>query len=126
MERFSHSARHVDDLVVVTAYGDIDLAASDRLVEAVRPYLVTGRVVLDCARITFLDSAGLRALVQLQREAAALGSGFALSEMSDPVRRVLDLSGTTDRFAVAHGVAAGAASDAGADGVPKPRAEPSG
>lgn len=57
-------------------------------------------VVVDCADVTFMDSMGLNALVEGLRVAEAAELGFELTGLSDPVLRVLELSGTTEMFVV--------------------------
>lgn len=111
MKPFHCTVRKSDGSVVVSAGGDVDLVTHDRLVETVRPQLGGADVVLDCAGITFLDSYGLHALLLLREEAIVRNSGFVLSAVSDPVKRVLDLTGTTGCFTVRTGLAGAAAAD---------------
>ena len=51
------------------------------------------RLVFDLARLTFVDSAGLGALLAISDRANDLGIEMALTNLSAPVRRILDLSG---------------------------------
>ena len=98
---FSWEARVIDDLSVVVVAGDIDLATSDQMVATVADHLVSGgRMVLDISGVTFLDSCGLRGLLEISRNAEAAESAFALRAPSDIVLRVLELSGTLELFAV--------------------------
>ena len=91
---------HGDHLRLALA-GDVDFAAHAALTEQIATLVGAGRpIVVDCAGVTFLDSMGLRALVGGLHAAAAEGLGFELAEGSQPVLRVLELSGTTDLFAI--------------------------
>ena len=73
----------------VTISGEIDMATAALVVDAVTK---TTDVALDLSAVTFLDSTGLHALIEL-RQRGALPPIVAVSE---PVRRLMDLSGTTD------------------------------
>ena len=52
------------------------------------------RLVLDLAELTFLDSAGLGALLATRDRTRDLGIEMSLKNPSAPIRRILDLSGT--------------------------------
>lgn len=98
---FSCTARQLADRVVVTVGGDVDLAAHTRF-EADLQQFWTGSsdLVIDCSQVTFLDSMGLRVLVQFKQQAAEKGREFALAAPSEPVLRVLQLAGVRDLFPV--------------------------
>jgi anti-anti-sigma factor len=88
--------------VVLMVRGDVDLAASDRLWKEINSRLVpAAHVVIDCSGITFLDSMGLRALIRAAAAADEVADArFALAAPTQPVSRVLDLSGTVDLFVI--------------------------
>ncbi|MEY9932198.1 anti-anti-sigma factor [Catenulispora sp. GP43] len=89
------------DHALLTLTGDLDFAAHADLEARVVELVGAGRpVVVDCAGITFMDSMGLRALVAGLLAAEDAGVGFALAAPSPPVLRVLELSGTLERFSV--------------------------
>lgn len=80
---------------VVTAVGEIDLTNADGLRDALLSALEAGAagLVADLATVTFLDSAGLTALVRAFRRARASEVGFRLAAATPPVLRVLNLAG---------------------------------
>lgn len=99
---FSCTARQSGGLLVLEVAGDVDLAVHARFqaeVDRLWPRTPTD-VVMDCSRVTFLDSMGLRVLVQALQRAAGHGCGFALAAPSQPVLRVLELAGVTGLFSV--------------------------
>ena len=51
-----------------------------------------GTMAIDCSAITFIDSMGLRALIEAQRKANEVGARFRLAAVPGPVARVLDLA----------------------------------
>jgi anti-anti-sigma factor len=82
-------------LEVVVA-GDLDMAAAFKLESRLDPLLAERDVralVLDLADVGFVDSAGLGALLSIRERAHQLGIGMAISRSSDPIQRILDLTG---------------------------------
>jgi anti-anti-sigma factor len=82
--------------VVVRARGEIDLVTSDDLRDELDRAIVVshGRVCLDGCDVTFVDSTGLRVLVDADRRLADLDrSGLEVRKASPALRRVLAISG---------------------------------
>ncbi len=75
--------------------GELDLAVGDRLQEPVRALLAGGlRVVtLDFADVTFIDAAGLGAVVGVRNLLLRSGSQLALRNLPDRVAWVFMLGG---------------------------------
>lgn len=87
------------DEVTVRITGEVDLSCADLLAQALGAALACGRpVVADCAGVTFLDSTGLRALLETHDLAGKAHTRFRLASVSAPVQRVLELSGTEALF----------------------------
>ncbi len=84
---------------VVSVRGELDLATADRLWTELEPLLAPQTVVvLDATEITFLDSSGLRVLLQASNRATTGGAAFRLVAPQHAVQRVLDLAGTGDHL----------------------------
>jgi anti-anti-sigma factor len=94
---------------VVTAAGEIDLTSADGLRDTLLSVLNAGALslVADLTRTTFLDSAGVAALVRASRRAAASGAIVRLAVTAQPVLRVLNLVGI-DRLIEVHPSVTGA------------------
>jgi anti-anti-sigma factor len=85
--------------VTVTVAGDVDLAAADTLWSVLDEYVRPGtEVVVDCSKVAFLDSMGLRTLIRAQHKAEAAGSRLTLASPSEAVLRVLQLAGVAELF----------------------------
>lgn len=54
-----------------------------------------GDLVLDLADVTFIDSAGMRALLIVRESLASSGRALRLRRVTPEVRRLLDLVGLT-------------------------------
>jgi anti-sigma B factor antagonist len=90
--------------VVVTAAGEIDIATARELeatlTTAAAPLAAGDPAVLDLADVGFMDSTGLGALNAARREAEERGVAWRLCAAQAPVRRLLDLTGVGELFAV--------------------------
>jgi len=94
----THQAGATSRVVVA---GEIDLDNVERLKLALRDAVANGESIdLDLGRVTFLDSIGLRAIVEAW--VAASTKPFAIRRASDHVRRVLDVAGLSETLGAAH------------------------
>lgn len=57
-----------------------------------------GRFVVDAKEMTFVDSNGLEALVEITEEVGAGGHSLKLCTISDTLREILSLTGLTGKF----------------------------
>jgi len=88
-----------DATVDVTVSGDLDMAAAFKFETELEGALAgpdTRAVVLDLAEVTFIDSAGLGALLAIRERANQAGVELAIARVSDRVQRVLDATGLGD------------------------------
>ncbi len=92
---------HRDRVAVVIAQGELDVASSPRLLDALGELGgAAGAVVIDMAGVGFMDSSGLRALLDCERSCRDAGRPFALARPTDSVRRVLELVDLLDTLTV--------------------------
>jgi len=96
---------HVDveperDVVRVSPVGEVDLATIDEVRARIEELKAAGfrRVLLDLRGVTFLDSSGVRLVLEADASARADGWDFALVEGSATVQRVFALAGVRDRL----------------------------
>lgn len=92
-----------DDGIVVVASGEIDLASSPELRSLLHDLLDDDAevLVLDLQGVSFIDSSGLGVLVGvLQRAQEQPGRRFELRGVQGPVRRVFDITGLDEVFAL--------------------------
>jgi anti-sigma B factor antagonist len=81
---FSVDVTTDDGWTTVAVAGELDLATADELSGAVRAGLAGGAVRLDLREVTFMDSAGVRALNTALRESAAEGRSCGCPTGSSP------------------------------------------
>jgi anti-anti-sigma factor len=92
------SCQQFGSRAVIELSGELDLQESGRLTEQLQELLPQGvnRLAIDAARVTFTDSAGLRAVLWARTEAQAQGVDFQITALSPKVERVIDLAGLRD------------------------------
>ena len=85
---------HADHLVVA-AVGEIDASNADVVDTAISNGLMGGhkQVLLDFARVTFIDSTGLGVLVKSHRAADAAGARFAVVHPTPQTRKLIRVLG---------------------------------
>jgi len=83
--------------------GALDLASRDELTSAAGKALKSddlSAIVLDLSGITFVDSTGIGAIVQIAGDASDVGAAFALRRPSSRVVRILQIAGLEDAWTV--------------------------
>jgi anti-sigma B factor antagonist len=85
---------------IITIRGELDAYSTPGLENEVSQLLAdeVGDLVFDLSGTRFLDSSGLRAILTAQRRLADRDGCLALRAPSEPVRRLLDITGLTDHF----------------------------
>lgn len=97
------------DSVVLTLVGEIDIATVADMKASIDMIVANDAVAamhVDASQVTFVDSSGLRSLMQARHAAVAHGLLFTLrTEPGGPVERVITLSGldgTLTNYTPAH------------------------
>jgi anti-anti-sigma factor len=84
-----------DDTLRMVIHGDLDAVSADRLRGEVGEALRgrPRRIDVDMRGVTFLDSAGIRALLYCHADAERLSTGLVLVNTPAPINRVLEITG---------------------------------
>jgi anti-anti-sigma factor len=86
---------------VLEVCGELDSGTSEELLESFRRILVeesTATITLDLSRVSFIDSAGTRAVILLQREARDRGVTVVVDAPSTEVTELLRTAGVIEHF----------------------------
>lgn len=85
---------------VIAITGELDAYSAPGLEAEVGKLLSDGvmDLVFDLGATRFLDSSGLRTILTSQRRLVDRDGRLALRAPSEPVRRLLDITGLTDHF----------------------------
>lgn len=94
------STRQEGDRAVVELEGEFDLHTAPIFAAAVEHLLDVGTIDIevDAGAVAFADSAGLRALLNAQRDAVELGGGLRLTRLSAALDRMLGMTGLHGHF----------------------------
>lgn len=84
------------DRVSIRVKGELDLAATPTLTQAIVGSASTPRIHLDLSGVTFIDSSAIGALVASGREVGEAGSRLEIGPRSDTVSRVLEITGLAE------------------------------
>jgi anti-sigma B factor antagonist len=85
-------------VLVLVLEGELDLAAAPRLQARLADIGSARALVLDLSRASFIDSAVLKELLQARAELAERDVKLVLAGVAPPVRRLLDLTRTSELF----------------------------
>ena len=85
---------HQDRANVLAIEGDIDLQISPAIAEALDAMIKKKpeRIVIDLSRATYIDSAGVAALILAMQQVKAYGGKFFLSGVQETIRSILEVS----------------------------------
>ena len=88
-----------DDEHVIALAGELDLDGAQRVSEALQRAEAANvrRIVLDLSQLEFIDSNGIRLILEADARSRADGR-LKLIRGPRPVHRVFELTGTTDRL----------------------------
>jgi anti-anti-sigma factor len=90
----SLEVRRVGDAAVVVARGDIDLSSLAKATAALDGARAGARsLILDLRQVGFMDTSGLRLIIEEQRRAAASGYCFGVVPGSGRVPRLFEIAG---------------------------------
>ena len=83
------------DGVTVVVGGEVDLSNAGEFEAQLERLWAAGwtTVDVDLRQVSFMDSSGLHALSRAVRAASALGTTLTIVDVSEPVRRLLGLTG---------------------------------
>jgi anti-sigma B factor antagonist len=101
-EPITVSTRWDDKTALIALSGELDLHSSGELGAAVADVLTQSpaAIEIDAQGLSFADSAGLRALLVARNDASEQGVTLRLSRVSDPLGRLLEMTGLREILGV--------------------------
>lgn len=95
----------VDKAVVVSPEGEVDMHESPKLRTLLLAEIAKkpSRVVVDLAKVTFMDSSGVATMVEALKKAKATGLPLLLCGMTENVKDVFELSRLDKVFTILAG-----------------------
>ena len=85
---------------IATLEGEMDTVAAMEVEETLKPlYNSNGKdVVIDCTKLEYIASSGLRILLGILKGAKATGSKVVLRNVNDEIKNVFNLTGFISLF----------------------------
>ncbi|MBJ7455666.1 MAG: STAS domain-containing protein [Thermoleophilia bacterium] len=97
-EPFELAVERAGSWTVIRPGGEIDLATVEQVAQAAGA--AAGDLAVDLRGVTFLDSSGLRFLIEQDRRAREGGRAFAIVPGGPDVQRLLQIAGLDTRLRV--------------------------
>ena len=84
-----------DNQVTVTLKGRLDTVTTSEFEKELAPYFTMQAIelMLDCAAMEYISSAGLRVVLMTHKSITAKGGRFVIRNLSKEVRSVFDMTG---------------------------------
>ena len=94
------SIEQLADKYMVILEGELDTVAAAEVEKTLKPLYTTGGkdVIIDCTKLEYIASSGLRILISILKTAKAGGSKVVLKNMSDDIKSVFKLTGFINIF----------------------------
>jgi anti-sigma B factor antagonist len=101
ISQFSIEEHRRDGAVVLTVRGDLDLASVDEVQARLAALRAAGEpAVLDLDELDFMDSSGLRMVLDAAEASDATGWRFSLTPGSEQVQRLFESTRVTARLPI--------------------------
>ena len=96
--------KNLETFTVLCVQGQIVTGETDVLRTAVLSLADTRRVILDLAKVSIVDAHGLGVLLDLRQRMLAKGACFELMNVSQPLRRIFEITRLDSVFDITYGV----------------------
>ena len=89
-----------EDKYLITLEGEMDTAAAVEVEKQLQPlYNTNGQdLIIDCSKLEYVASSGLRILISILKGAKAGGSRVVLKDVNDDIKTVFKLTGFINIF----------------------------
>jgi len=90
----------IEGKYVVTLEGEMDTVAAVEVEEILKPlYSSDGKdVIIDCSKLMYIASSGLRILISILKGAKSTGSRVVLRGVNDDIKNVFKMTGFLSLF----------------------------
>lgn len=95
--------KNEDNLTTIAVEGRVDTFTApefDSLTADIPAQGFTGDILIDCADMEYISSAGLRSFITLLKRANAAGCRLTVENLNDAIRTVFDMTGFTRIFKI--------------------------
>jgi anti-sigma B factor antagonist len=101
-EMMEFNRSDVGNVVVIALSGRLDLSSGGKLKDEIKTILSTGKpsIHLNLKNVEFVNSSGLGALVSIMKETRVHRGRLTLSDMTDYVREIFDITQLSHIFEI--------------------------
>ena len=94
--------REEDGKYIATLEGRLDTAAAEKTAQELAPLNdCTGHdIVIDCSKLEYISSSGLRILLNIRKNAGSRGSKVTICHINNDIRKVFQMTGFTSLFTI--------------------------
>lgn len=87
--------KEIDGILTGVLSGYIDTATSEQVGLEMEPLLEQANraIEIDCSKLEYISSSGLRLLLSLRKQVAADGGSLVIRNINDEIRKVFTLTG---------------------------------
>jgi anti-anti-sigma factor len=87
--------KEIDGILTGVLSGYIDTATSEQVGQEMEPLLKQANraIEIDCSKLEYISSSGLRLLLSLRKQVAADGGSLVIRNINDEIRKVFTLTG---------------------------------
>lgn len=91
------------DSLVGTLIGRLDTVNSEKFNKDMQPLMEAAnrRIELECSKLEYISSSGLRLFLTLRKQVAAKGGKLVIRNINDTIREVFTITGFFNLFEVA-------------------------
>jgi anti-sigma B factor antagonist len=101
ISEFTIEEHRRDGTVVLTLHGELDLASADEVAARLDALRAAGQpALLDLDALDFMDSSGLRMVLNAAEASDASGWAFSLTHGPEQVQRLFESTFVTDRLPI--------------------------
>ena len=91
--------QEIEGKIIATLEGDLDTAAAIEVEQALQPlYESNNDVIIECEKLDYIASSGLRILLSILKGAKANGSRVLMRGVNDDIKTVFQLTGFINIF----------------------------
>ena len=87
---------------IATLEGRLDTVASEQTAKDLAPLndCIGHDIIIDCTNLEYISSSGLRILLNIRKNAAAVGSKVTILNINDEIQKVFMMTGFSSLFDV--------------------------
>ena len=92
------NVKTTDDFIIISPKGRLDSTTSSDFEKELSKYTnkLKFKVIVDCADLTYISSAGLRVLLAAQKQAIELVGNFTFINVTPQIMEIFNMTGFSD------------------------------